>query len=549
MKILAFLLLFPSTLLLAQAQDAAPLKQEITSNIQGIKEREVALQDLSKLPLAAWSTEAIQNKARQGDPEACILMSRYWQNNAGEEEGNIDQKKLAPFLDGRERPQPLTNDANQWMKYWLERAIETNDPIARLYEITVEINKDNPNGIGNNDSLIKEAEAIAIPLALKGHPRALEFLFFKGSEKNPACMKAIQKGLQLLKEDSLQDKLNAAADYYILISAFSSEGDNLPEQKQKLVKDLLPDAIKHLRAAAKKEDPSAMYILVDAINIEEIPAESPIEHIQLLERGSALNDVRAIHQLSMMTSDEVVTKECYTKLAELGDARSLAYEASDLIAKGEGMKALPLLERALAFGESYVMDELSNLYEGTAGVPANPEKAFELAKKMVDQHSAAGMLRLARFYEKGIGCKADPAKAHELLQWAALSNLPASHVALARSYLLGIGCAKDEKKAYNFLSALYMFNPETFGVTFLLGYCNEEGLGTKMDLQQAMKFYQEGVSIEDPKAMNNLATMYRIGSVGKPNLEEASRLYTLAAKLGNTDAQKNLEALSSIKRK
>lgn len=545
MKILAFLLLFPSTLLIAQAQDAAPLKQELTSNIQAIKEREVALQDLSKLPLAAWSTEAIQNKARQGDAEACILMSRYWQNNAGDEGDIIDQKILVPFLDGKERPQPLTNDAYQWMKYWLDRARETNDPIARLYEITLMMTDE----VLPEEVLIKEAETIAIPLALKGHPRALEFLFFKGSEKNPACMKAIQKGLQLLKEDSLQDKLNAAADYYILISAFSSEGDNLPEQKQKLVKGLLPDAIKHLRAAAKKKDPSAMYILVDAMNIEAIPAESPIEHLQLLERGSALNDVRAIHGLSMMTSDEAVTKECYTKLAELGDARSLAYEASALIAKGEGMKALPLLERALPFGEAYVMDELSNLYEGTAGVPANPEKAFELAQKMVDQHSANGMLRLARFYEKGIGCKADPAKAHELLQWAALSNLPASHVALARSYLLGIGCAKDEKKAYDFLNALYTFNPDTFGVTFLLGYCNEEGLGTKMDLQQAMKFYQEGVSIEDPKAMNNLATMYRIGSVGKPNLEEASRLYTLAARLGNTDAQKNLEALSSIKRK
>lgn len=540
MKILAFLLLFPSALLLVQAQDTAPLKQELTSNIQAIKEREVALQDLSKLPLEAWSTEAIQNKARQGDAEACILMARYWQNNSGDEGDSIDQKIIAPFLDGKERPQPLTNDANQWMKYWLERARETKAPIARLYEITLIM----ADGALPEEELIKEAEPIAIPLALKGHPRALEFLFFKGSEKNPAVMKALLKGLQLLKEQP-----NAAADYYSLISAFSSEGGNLPEQKQKLIKGLLPDAIKQLRSAASKDDPSAMYILVDAMDIEEIPAESPIEHIQLLERGSALNDVRAIHKLSMMTSDEAVTQECYTKLAELGDARSLAYEASALIAKGEGMKALPLLERALAFGESYVMDELSNLYEGTSGVPANPEKAFELAQKMVDQHSATGMLRLARFYEKGIGCKEDPAKAHELLQWAALSNLPASHVALARSYLLGIGCPKDEKKAYKLLSALYEFDPATFGVTFLLGYCNEEGLGTSIDLPQAMTFYQEGVTIEDPKAMNNLATMYRVGSVGKPDLKEATRLYTLAAKLGNTDAQKNLEALSSVKRK
>ncbi|RAP26348.1 hypothetical protein DID78_06850 [Candidatus Marinamargulisbacteria bacterium SCGC AG-343-D04] len=73
-----------------------------------------------------------------------------------------------------------------------------------------------------------------------------------------------------------------------------------------------------------------------------------------------------------------------------------------------------------------------------------------------------------------------------------------------------------------------------------LGWMYQHGKGVEKDLNEALRLYLLAADKGEANAQNNLACMLRDGKGVDQDLNEAIRLYTLAAKQGDKDAQYNL---------
>jgi TPR repeat protein len=77
----------------------------------------------------------------------------------------------------------------------------------------------------------------------------------------------------------------------------------------------------------------------------------------------------------------------------------------------------------------------------------------------------------------------------------------------------------------------------------MLGYCYDEGIGTKIDKQKAFELYQNAANLGHDIAQNNLAIMYEEGDCITKDIDRAIYWYEKSAKQGNKGAQNNLKML------
>jgi TPR repeat protein len=125
---------------------------------------------------------------------------------------------------------------------------------------------------------------------------------------------------------------------------------------------------------------------------------------------------------------------------------------------------------------------------------------------------------------------------------------------LMRMYALGQGgLPQDKPKAYQLGTELlpWLLNQvETLShshdltlmyLRYILGVCYSEGLGTRQNVQEALRWYTMSAEQGYPAAQAYLGHCYYTASGGvNKNLEEAAKWYKLAAKQGYAAAQCNL---------
>lgn len=201
---------------------------------------------------------------------------------------------------------------------------------------------------------------------------------------------------------------------------------------------------------------------------------------------------------------------------------------------------------------------LLDVYEGDRkGLDAQPEKAYQLARRLSEQKFPPGvgddarraraeaMYRRALYHEHGFGCKVSPKDAYKWMRRAAMEGLRPAQVELSRYLMNGVGHAPEPRMALMNLRKLANQAPETPHLYFYLGYVCMNGIGmSRPNLLMAKRFFELGAARQDPRAINNLGTMYELGIGVKRDSAHALRLYRQAAELGSKDASTNMQRLA-----
>ncbi|UZO03807.1 uncharacterized protein OCT59_024209 [Rhizophagus irregularis] len=81
----------------------------------------------------------------------------------------------------------------------------------------------------------------------------------------------------------------------------------------------------------------------------------------------------------------------------------------------------------------------------------------------------------------------------------------------------------------------------------MLGYCYNNGIGTKINKQKAFELYQNAAILGDDTAQFNLALMYEEGDGITKDIGKAIYWYEKSAKQGDQDAQIKLKNLKKNK--
>lgn len=252
----------------------------------------------------------------------------------------------------------------------------------------------------------------------------------------------------------------------------------------------------------------------------------------------------------MLLAGLAVGQEPAAHTPTLEDARGMFAQARALLqdTRNTDVERVPeLLETAAPLYEPAAY-ELLNVYEGRyKGLPKQPERAVELARRLAESPSpsrAEAMCRLAGYLEKGEGGKPNILQAVQWMSRAADAGYEPARVELARYLMLGKGVKQDARAAWKMLMGVARRAPETPHVFFYLGTICYRGLAFRVDYYTAARFFREGVRRGDADCMNNLAVLFEYGRGIHRNTDDAAALYREAARLGNREASSNLQRLT-----
>ncbi len=216
-------------------------------------------------------------------------------------------------------------------------------------------------------------------------------------------------------------------------------------------------------------------------------------------------------------------------------------------------EAIDYWERAAELGSYTALDQLATYYEKLSHITEDEAlkqqyiaNALSAGQRLLNKSDIRAYKRMARYNQEGFGIQPNLTTYKDYIFKAASLKDPESLVEKARILIKGTLAPQNYPEALRILNGVVKNeNHDIPGLYFLLGYLNEEGLGTSKDTKQAFSYYMEGADRKDDKAMNNLGSMYEAGNGVDKNLTEAAKWYEEASKLGNSDAKANLERVKS----
>ncbi|PKK74087.1 kinase-like protein [Rhizophagus irregularis] len=174
-------------------------------------------------------------------------------------------------------------------------------------------------------------------------------------------------------------------------------------------------------------------------------------------------------------------------------------------------------------------------YQNGHGVEKNENSAFEYFEFLAKKNIAMGQVKIGYLYKR---LKRD----QDAIYWYKIAaengNLMAMYN-LANKYL-GL---EDYENAIKFLEKAA--EGEYVEAINALGYCNENGLGTMINLKKAEELYTKAAKLGYSKSANNLGEMlFQDSDENKENLAQAIIWFKEAADLGDDVAHRNLKILS-----
>lgn len=175
-------------------------------------------------------------------------------------------------------------------------------------------------------------------------------------------------------------------------------------------------------------------------------------------------------------------------------------QAHDLLVSGAHAEAIAILDPAARAGNARALNLMGAAHEYGLGVTQDAGEALRLYQASADQGYPPAMFNLGMVYSRGAqGIAPDRDRAIEMFERA-----------------IGL----DYGPAFGSYAALLL-----------------ETAQSPDDLVRAESLLRRGVERGDPGAIEILAFLRRHGEAGPQDLEEARRLYEVAALMGSVDAQ------------
>ncbi|EFE52796.1 Putative beta-lactamase hcpD precursor [Providencia rettgeri] len=227
-------------------------------------------------------------------------------------------------------------------------------------------------------------------------------------------------------------------------------------------------------------------------------------------------------------------KEIYQRLSDKNDANGMNRLAMLIEDQGRKDEAILLYQKAAELGSSSADYNLGILYE----LDNNYTKAKEMYEIAIKKHkSSSAMMSLGDLYRDGRGGEKNTKLAEK---WYKESIKFGNDFAITRlGYLYGdlenydeaikcyeIGIANGDPAAMNSMGLLY-----------------QHGFGVQVDINKAVKLYQDASNKEGLGGLINLGLMYEEGLGVPQSYEKAINLYKRAYQLGYTDIQSRIDYL------
>lgn len=349
------------------------------------------------------------------------------------------------------------------------------------------------------------------------------FLIKKGN-KSETELKEIK---EYMKKAADMGNVNAMANYAIMISngIIKSEKGSV-------------EAIPYLKKAIEKGSTAAMIFYAKlAEKGQGFSQKEPkiAEKYYLMAAEADKTNSTYQHCIDFYCDQKDYAKmEKFMKLAaETGEEKPLFDYGSFLLFAGETEKAKIYLRQSSEKGNPYAM----NLYS-TCIIKDNPDEAYKLLKKAIDQRCAPAMFNYATFLSEGKfpSLKIDKSEAFHYMKMAADNGIDGAVLKLADWLFMGINCKKNVTEAMKYfkISADKTREPNSL---FIYGYTNLRGFGGyKVDQKIGFKYIKMAADQNFPPAIKQLGNIYNEGIGVKKNEKLAADYYKKAADLGEVSA-------------
>ncbi len=290
----------------------------------------------------------------------------------------------------------------------------------------------------------------------------------------------------------------------------------------------------------------AQYVYAKLLLVRKFSPENEVLAIEYLNKSIALSNVDAMLFLSERCFNKDFDQYNVIKGMEL---LRMAEDLNSMDAK----KMIEQYAQSLSREEVYIytkhfadsgnavdMASLANMYYAGDGTPVNYDDAFKyFLRSSGEEDIDDAYIGLGLCYYYGFGVNQDYDKAFVNLNKGSNGGKSIAISALGQCYYYGNGVAKNRDKAFELFTKS---NDSTNGTAINgLGLCYYSGEPVVKDMNKALTLFEEALKLDEYNAGLSLGDYYMLESNFSPN--KASEYYTIAANVGNPEAQNKLGLL------
>ncbi len=211
------------------------------------------------------------------------------------------------------------------------------------------------------------------------------------------------------------------------------------------------------------------------------------------------------------------------------DTESVYAEALALMEKEDYAEAVDRLILAARNGHVRAQVDLGTMYVTGTGVQCDPKTAFGYFRMAAEGGDPEAQSYLGRMYLNGDGTEQSDKKAFKWLSEASEKGETDALNCLGYMYHEGRGCERSLDKSIEcFSKAAEGGDPEA-------PYNAGSAYLEKEDYENAARYFDMGVGLDDPECMAELGLLYRDGKGVEQSGERALELFEAAYEAGNPD--------------
>ncbi|CCG84325.1 protein of unknown function [Taphrina deformans PYCC 5710] len=313
-------------------------------------------------------------------------------------------------------------------------------------------------------------------------------------------------------------------------TVLASEGGKADaKQTKKNREDYSREALRSLKQLTAQEKPytEAIFFLANCYGNGSLALEVDHERaFSLYEQAAKLQHPPSAYRTAVCLEIGAGTRpdperavRFYRRAAEYGDTAAM-YKIGMILLRGlleekpDPRTAITWLQKAADRADidnPHALHELALLYEkgdGAAGFPQDDAQAKDLFTRAAKLHYAPSQFRLGYAYEYGtLGCPIDPRRSIAWFSRGAERGDPESELSLSGWYLTGSDgvLAQNDREAY--LWGRKAAEKGLAKAEFAVGYFFESGIGTNVDLEEAIKWYKRAATAGQKKAQERLLAL------------------------------------------
>ncbi|KAJ1550929.1 hypothetical protein HK096_004181, partial [Nowakowskiella sp. JEL0078] len=296
--------------------------------------------------------------------------------------------------------------------------------------------------------------------------------------------------------------------------------ENLGYEGMKIVKKLSSNG-----GLGRSPFPDAMFFLAECHGSGF--QETHIDHhaaFTLYNQASKLSHPESTYRTAVCYEIGAGTKkdtskavQFYRKAAALGETTAM-YKYGMILLKGQLdqtknlREAVTWLKRAKAQADKntpHAIHELALLHEDNGsldmGIIPDPEYAHSLYLQAAQYGYAPSQYKLGLCYEYGqLGQQKDPKRSIAWYTRAAAQEDPESMLALSSWYLTGVDGVLEQSDRETFLWAQKSAETGLAKAEYAVGYYFEHGIGVKINIKEAKKWYTRAASKGNQRARDKL---------------------------------------------